>query len=429
MLAIKVIVYTAALILVGCTAALEQQKCPLISDKDAEIYRSWFFVFKDKQHLADKFGAKPLSKPLSQCLAAIRPGVLIPWKKAHLCALAGIHFRPHALKFWRRDRSTLVEPFETLKNEFSNLVNGLKDGKLAEPFENTRRAIQGIPTEDYQKNCDAFETKLNPCVLRVVELFIQHANENECCEAYRKEFEQTMGATLSFEFFQSLFYAVQDIGCAKRQDATTCGHQLAQTLFNTSLKAVIPNALVAVQIPDEEACKAFNAEPFRPTTGSKPYEFETNVGCCANYLDIAFTFFSRIPMLRQILSDDMFLPGRCRAVSSGFCPHLPNHFSKSCSFNSTCSAKSDSLNLDVFLPTPPMTAAPTSNPTPTPEEELESEAEVVSYTPIPSTSSVATHDNTPRQDAPDSVSSAKSNNMGLMTYVPVVMTLCWFKLY
>lgn len=231
----------------------------------------------------------------------------------------------------------------------------------AEAFKSFTTKLRAIPQSHYVSFCSLYRGTVKPCVegLLFSKLPFFEGRSEGCCVNMNSLTSPIIGKTLS-DFGNTVLDVIDELMCNKvatGQDQT-CGYTMVQGLTGSSLQELNATLHAFVQIPQDQACKAYTGQQFTSTKGSKAVLApQSPLGNCATGLDDAFTLVKEVYEFAKTSSDEsaewlvslaqeaagdlsqVFAPGKCMDMGS-MCMHFPTEFSKTCGF----SALSDDPN-------------------------------------------------------------------------------------
>lgn len=258
------------------------------------------------------------------------------------------------------------KPMDQLKQFMGRFPSGL-DSSLVEFL----TFLKGAEHESYESLCKPLTADLEPCLTNLLPVVFTsfQDNSNKCCDEMLTNAEKSLGSRLH-DLVPEMLSLFLDSICSEKQmtsDMTQlCSYSIIQTFTTPNLMQFLGNIQTSFQIPNDQACGAFEGESFNlSTVGSKPYSFGTDatLGGCSQPLDqlaskiASFPVLQNSELLKPMFADQMCMDGNSAipAVKKSFpptiavlvsglirekCLHVANGYSSSCQYSAPALVRS-----------------------------------------------------------------------------------------
>lgn len=227
----------------------------------------------------------------------------------------------------------------------------------------------------YQNVCTAVSDIGLPCAGTIIQVLVSSLEDdsNGCCDAFLQQFEKKAGLNMKNWLYDMLVLTRNAVCAVKEPADQTCGYTLMQVYGSTNVFEFLNNVVHGLQIPNDQACDAFEGREFvlsnwdRFTLGNRTTG--RIISGCSKPLDTLVSKVAAMPMIES----DLFTAGRCVKVADllqsapiseklvtlltdfkigSKCLHLANGFSATCDFSAQIKGELSSNTLPKLAASP-----------------------------------------------------------------------------
>lgn len=282
--------------------------------------------------------------PLNQCLGSI------DWNE--IAGLAKYLLWPN-----RNPHVSKTIDYITSRSEFQAQIKAFSSDPQ-HTFVSFFQYLKQRPDQDYQHLCSVYQDHLMPLIYTAVKPEVERllAHSNGCCEDLKADLGQDLSVLIEL-FAKTIGNSICSI-----QESTTCGQVFIQSFLQGNWAKTIWDLIQFMEIPNEEACKAFVGDSFQTTRGKKG-RFTHPIDSCAAPIDRFVSQVSQIPFIQQFEAvNQLFQPDQCLSLQDiinmmekynigkdmigilknflgGKCFHIPNSYTNQCSFQNSLHPK------------------------------------------------------------------------------------------
>jgi hypothetical protein len=157
--------------------------------------------------------------------------------------------------------------------------------------------LQKVPEQSYINVCNEI-AKLQSCIidglLPIISKTIKMLRNDQCCNAFVdtvsiKEFSIEQRIEMIAKSVPNLF-CLNRIADSVVTEELNCGYVIVQSMFPPVYDEIVSNLKALVQIPNDQACTAFNGNAFLDTNGNKNFlSLNLPLGSCSSAFDTIFS--------------------------------------------------------------------------------------------------------------------------------------------
>lgn len=270
----------------------------------------------------------------------------------------------------------MSQPMDQLKKMMKRFPQGLDAS-----FVDFLSYLKGVQHESYATLCEPLTDHLEPCLTNLLPVVFTsfQSNSNGCCTEMLSNAEKSFGQALA-DLMPQLFSTFLDSICSEKQMASDqtqlCSYSIIQTFVQPSLMQFLQNIQASLQIPNDQACRAFQGAAFdlsTPDDGQYSFGEEATLSGCSQPLDNFMSTISSFPivknsdLLHSMFQDQMCMEGD-RAIPAvkksfpptiaillsglirGKCLHVANGYSTSCNHSDPVLIRNKVVNDDGTTP-------------------------------------------------------------------------------